>query len=271
MAVLARALGYPARVAVGFTPGRFDPTLHAWRVSTANAHAWVEVLFPGFGWLAFEPTPTRSNPVADSYLAPLSQTGACQLHGRCTSRQRGTGKKTGAKNDARSKVIASREQGQGGGPAVQSTTPTGTRSHLYRLPLFLLAILLLLALSALLVVAPLAKVLVRRGRLARAGPPREVVLAAFRTFSGQAADLGMGRADGETLREYRDRLETDVAFSDGHLQRLTDLAAAAAYSDHDLSKEQAKEALGDARQAIRDIRRQTPAGRRLVGTFRPGL
>jgi len=62
-----------------------------------------------------------------------------------------------------------------------------------------------------------------------------------------------------------------VSFSDGHLDRLTQLAAAAAYSDHDLSKDQARGAIGDARQAIRDIRRHTPVGRRLVGTFRPGI
>ena len=87
MAVLARALGYPARVAVGFTPGRYDPTAHGWRVTTANAHAWVEVLFPGYGWLAFEPTPTRNNPVADSYLARLN-IGSCQFHGQCGNRNK---------------------------------------------------------------------------------------------------------------------------------------------------------------------------------------
>ena len=31
------------------------------RVTTENAHAWVEVLFPGYGWLTFEPTPGRQN------------------------------------------------------------------------------------------------------------------------------------------------------------------------------------------------------------------
>lgn len=56
MAVMLRSLDIPARVAVGFTPGDAlgeDEFL----VRRRHAHAWVEVLFPGFGWLPFEPTP----------------------------------------------------------------------------------------------------------------------------------------------------------------------------------------------------------------------
>ena len=65
MAVMLRETGIPARVAVGFLPGEVqqvaDPEAGRedaeYRVSTADAHAWVEVLFPGHGWVAFEPTP----------------------------------------------------------------------------------------------------------------------------------------------------------------------------------------------------------------------
>ena len=55
MAVMLRELGIPARVGYGFTPGT-----HAgdtWTVMLSNLHTWVEVLFPGYGWLTFEPTP----------------------------------------------------------------------------------------------------------------------------------------------------------------------------------------------------------------------
>lgn len=58
MAVMLRSLGLPTRVAVGFTPGDLvDDDSNAYVVTNANAHAWVEVLFDGLGWLAFEPTP----------------------------------------------------------------------------------------------------------------------------------------------------------------------------------------------------------------------
>ena len=58
MAVMLRSLGLPARVAVGYTPGTLvDGESNAFTVTNANAHAWVEVLFEGLGWVAFEPTP----------------------------------------------------------------------------------------------------------------------------------------------------------------------------------------------------------------------
>jgi transglutaminase-like putative cysteine protease len=56
MAVMARTLNIPARVAVGFLPGtrRSDGT---WEISVQDAHAWPELYFEGIGWVRFEPTP----------------------------------------------------------------------------------------------------------------------------------------------------------------------------------------------------------------------
>lgn len=56
MAVLARLLGIPARVVVGFTQGTFVGN-QTWQVTTSDAHAWPELYFTGVGWLRFEPTP----------------------------------------------------------------------------------------------------------------------------------------------------------------------------------------------------------------------
>jgi len=61
-AAMARAVGLPARVAVGFTPGTFDPEAGVYRVTTKDAHAWPEVYLAGIGWTAFEPTPGRYEP-----------------------------------------------------------------------------------------------------------------------------------------------------------------------------------------------------------------
>ena len=61
MAVMLRLLGIPARVAVGFTSGEYDDRRNQWEVTDHNAHAWVEVYFPGYGWLPFDPTPGRGN------------------------------------------------------------------------------------------------------------------------------------------------------------------------------------------------------------------
>ncbi|MFF0781546.1 DUF3488 and DUF4129 domain-containing transglutaminase family protein [Streptomyces sp. NPDC003720] len=58
MAAMARTLGIPARVAVGFAPGtpQGDGSVS---VSLKDAHAWPELYFEGVGWTRFEPTPTR--------------------------------------------------------------------------------------------------------------------------------------------------------------------------------------------------------------------
>jgi transglutaminase-like putative cysteine protease len=56
MAVMARTVGIPARVAVGFTPG--TPQDDGSRVvGTHDSHAWPELYFQGTGWVRFEPTP----------------------------------------------------------------------------------------------------------------------------------------------------------------------------------------------------------------------
>jgi transglutaminase-like putative cysteine protease len=58
MAVLARDLGIPARVAVGFTAGtKVAGKPNEWEVRAGDAHAWPELYFEGAGWVRFEPTP----------------------------------------------------------------------------------------------------------------------------------------------------------------------------------------------------------------------
>jgi len=55
--VMLRAIGIPARLAVGFSQGEREPgSANARRITRDNAHAWPEVYFPGLGWVEFEPT-----------------------------------------------------------------------------------------------------------------------------------------------------------------------------------------------------------------------
>jgi transglutaminase-like putative cysteine protease len=61
-AVMARSIGLPARVAVGFTWGDWDEARGAYVVRGEHAHAWPEVYFAGTGWVSFEPTPGRGAP-----------------------------------------------------------------------------------------------------------------------------------------------------------------------------------------------------------------
>ena len=54
MAILLREHGIPTRLAAGFLPGDREGLVE--RVSVSAAHAWVEVYFPGYGWVEFDPT-----------------------------------------------------------------------------------------------------------------------------------------------------------------------------------------------------------------------
>ncbi len=63
MAVMARHVGLPARVAVGYLPGEFDPMAGACKVRSGDAHAWVEVRMRINGWVPFDPTPRPDAPL----------------------------------------------------------------------------------------------------------------------------------------------------------------------------------------------------------------
>ena len=63
MAVLLRLEGIPARVATGYAPGTYVKEQGSFLISGDSAHAWVEVYFPGYGWITFEPTPSQEIPL----------------------------------------------------------------------------------------------------------------------------------------------------------------------------------------------------------------
>src|SRR5258708_13105592 len=56
MGALAREVGIPSRIAVGYTAGTREAH-GVWKVTTADAHAWPELYIRDVGWLRFEPTP----------------------------------------------------------------------------------------------------------------------------------------------------------------------------------------------------------------------
>ena len=64
MTVLLRTQGIPARMVTGYTVGQQVPDEDIYIVADSNSHGWVEVFFPGYGWIGFEPTPGASIPIA---------------------------------------------------------------------------------------------------------------------------------------------------------------------------------------------------------------
>lgn len=71
MVVLARALGIPARLAVGFLGGEATPD-STYVVRGSDAHAWPELYFADSGWVRFEPTPAVQTGAAPAYAVPAT-------------------------------------------------------------------------------------------------------------------------------------------------------------------------------------------------------
>jgi len=72
MALVGRSVGVPSRVVLGFTPGdTLNDTVV--QVKGKNAHAWVEMWIPTYGWMAFDPTPRSGHAAvtADESLTAL--------------------------------------------------------------------------------------------------------------------------------------------------------------------------------------------------------
>jgi transglutaminase-like putative cysteine protease len=65
MAMMARVIGIPSRVSVGFLPGERDE--EGWKVSIRDMHAWPELYFANHGWVRFEPTPASVTGTAPSW------------------------------------------------------------------------------------------------------------------------------------------------------------------------------------------------------------
>ena len=64
MAVMLRSVGVPARMVTGYSVGDKVPDKDLYVVRDNHSHGWVEVFFPNYGWITFEPTPGEDLPQA---------------------------------------------------------------------------------------------------------------------------------------------------------------------------------------------------------------
>ncbi|MCC9312089.1 DUF3488 and transglutaminase-like domain-containing protein [Kitasatospora sp. RB6PN24] len=195
MAAMARTLGIPARVAVGFAPGE-DLGDGNFQVGTKNYHAWPELYFAGVGWLRFEPTPSIG--VAPAYsteqAAPQPTSSATEASAQPTAQG-------GASSSAAADCPAALRR-QGGCPAQQSAAPVAAAPTASGTPWQLPALLAAIAVVVLLLLSPMLwRDRVRRRRLGdgrrRPGGPGggeltgDQVLAAWQELIDSAWDLGI--------------------------------------------------------------------------------
>ncbi len=265
MTVMLRTLGIPARIAVGYTAGvAVDGVDDTYEITTKNSHAWVEVWFPNYGWLSFEPTPGRLNPVSSAYSEPSTTTcppgtPGC-VDGRGPGSVGGSGTPTPTPATPR-QVRPAPETGLGGPRA--AAEPSSVRARFtWRHGIGLLAIVGLL----MLLLIPPGRWARRRIRLRRVREPRSLILATFDVFAERAGELGFAREPRETLQEYRRKLERRGA--DGHVGRLTEITSRAAYGPDTPGADDARSAAEAADAAIGELRRLTPLAQRVAGQYR---
>ena len=238
-AAMARSLGLPARVAVGFTPGDEDPVNPGrYHVRGLNAHAWPEVYISGQGWVLFEPTPTRGAPNAEQYThVAESQATADGTATTLTPTTPTTVSASAASGPATTKPDQELNTGAGitkaPEPSFWSTKRFGGKA------LIVIAILPLLALLYTVVVLTVFALYRRRRRRTAAAPDDRVRLAWQESVEAFGL-LGIAPRRAETPAEFGVRAASAAAV-DGFAE-LAGLLVRSSYSAEGASDEEASRA-----------------------------
>jgi transglutaminase-like putative cysteine protease len=254
-AAMARSIGLPARVAVGFTPGAYDPSLDVFHVSTKEAHAWPEVHMNGLGWVAFEPTPGRFEPNPTNYTGTYNpQANALQATTTTTA--------VGSEPAAPGAATRPRAQDKASEDFKDSDSqgPGGLASWLLALagvvPLLLLA----------LVLPPLLKHR-RRARRRKAGSARARVAGAWSEALDRLAEAGASPAATLTPLEFAGRARATRADVGRPMARLAGLFTKASYSPGDPSEDEARQAW----EEVEVLTRALDSGDSFTGRWRRRL
>jgi transglutaminase-like putative cysteine protease len=247
-AAMARAIGLPARVAVGFTFGDPGPPTEGsdvitWTVRGKHAHAWPEVWLGKLGWVAFEPTPGRGNPDTSEFSGvPADQDGASTPTTTTTT--------TTAPGATATTTSAA--------PQRATTTPTTTAvanpkgSGASALPVWPLALLAGLAVLATIVAVRVRGV--RNQRTRTDGSPNERIARSWAAAGSILKWRGVVAQGGETPSAFASRAAESIGLAD-----LADLGTCESdrrYRDTECSAEEAARAEAVATATFTEVRSQ---------------
>lgn len=238
-AAMARTLGLPARVAVGFTPGEADPSRPGtYEVLGRHAHAWPEVWLADVGWVPFEPTPGRGAPGNETWTGqPAQQDGGFvtqpgELVPQPTTPE--PGPPTNTAPDATMDPGDATDPGAGINPVAPPVTDVGTTTDSASgwLPAWAWwAVAGAVAAGTWLLLVALARSTVHRRR--QGGSHASRVLAAWADVSDALAANGCARRHHETNGAFARRVAGDITdpVPDLATDLATDLAALAQWAD----------------------------------------
>ena len=217
MVVMLRLAGVPARLVEGFLPGERDASGKE-TITKAQAHAWVEAYFPGYGWVDFDPTASIGQPQAIDDGPPVASPTPGPTGAAVTPRPSG--------RDPRDEPV--------GGTSGGSPRPTAGSGPVILVIVPLVAIILALGVRWF------------RRRLARPVQP-EIV---YRTVVAMAGRLGHPRRPTQTVYEYLGTLSDAVPTARPELQLVGRSTVETTYGRRTLSPDRLA-ALGEAQRRLR--------------------
>lgn len=269
--VMARYLGLPTRMAVGFTPGdlRSDGLFH---VYGRHAHAWPEVWFDDIGWVPFEPTPGRGSPDATDYtnVLPAQFTGTS---GEGGSTQQTTPLTVPERNpgDPQSSTTVPGGAQPGGSGSATTTIPSagsqggGSRGDATG-PLVIVG--LAVALLAWVLIAPRV---IRAMSQRKNNTPRDRVISAWQQTLGALSFAGAPQPKGETPLEYATVAELATGADHRALREMAVHVTRAVYSPRDIDEPTAVRCELLAAEVAGVCRERTPTQVRVKALFDPRL
>jgi transglutaminase-like putative cysteine protease len=218
MAVLARLLDIPSRVAVGYTAGTQERN-HTWQVTTSDAHAWPELYFPRTGWLRFEPTPSGPGGQGTATAPAYSGSGTA-----------GTGPTSTGGGLTAPPVVKGLGTGQNGAGGINKPlTEPGLDDPAHGTATgggFPVWLVVLLVIAVLLIAPGLGRALTRRRRWLGAGDDPGRAHAAWRELTSDLVDLGLGGAASESPRTLARRVAAAADLDQPAREALDRIAAA---------------------------------------------
>ncbi len=264
MATMARSLGIPARMAIGFTAGtHVDPGGQGdpyFVVTSRNLHAWPELYFSGIGWVRFEPTPGRGS-VPDFSAVTIAEPSATPTPDPSSSASTST-------STPRPRPTASTPTAQASvNPTFAPNSQSGSLSLVPAITVTALGIAAVLAL--LLPLLPAARRTVRRllryRRIARTGDAEAAWLEVRDTVIDTVIDVGLGASSVSTSTPAELAALIGPLLGDrAALDRLLAAIETQAYSRHD-----SRSALADVREVRRAILATVSVRERLRAVVSP--
>lgn len=224
MALMARSLGVPSRVVVGYAPGRNSGAQAlgsdgkqwtGYDLSPRSAHAWPELFFPDLGWVPFEPTPGRGT--TPSYASDSPDGGPAPSQAPDTDPTRGRTIPDANPSADASTPPAAGAQGSGNDDGTSAAMPA------------LLALAVLLGLFGPFGIRRWQRAR-RIRRIHRATDWRDAVAGAWEELLALGLDYGLAQRPQETDADYAARLQEHLPDAAPEVQRLREAFERASFS-----------------------------------------